>query len=248
MMDNHMIPTSVSGERFLKSWRPAGKNAIPRGGGGYVASPTLVEEQHHTIAGAMMWCGNITVSRPPQHFAYGEVQHFCKCIHGETAADASQMHPGHAPHAAGSTREGDLAFALGWGQADPTDPAVGYGVKRVLETTIPAGPAGPAGWASWTGWLGRSDGLAEPAGWAGWTRWMGRVGRSDDWIPKTAWSPPALGRAGRWIREGPPPRGILTKLSEHAGGWVDGGAAGYRVPWGHRGVGHPTQCESPGPC
>eukprot|EP00661_Eupelagonemidae_sp_cell13_P017436 gene17436-biopygen21878 len=28
------------------------------GGGGYVASQTLVKEQHHTIAGAMMWCGN----------------------------------------------------------------------------------------------------------------------------------------------------------------------------------------------
>eukprot|EP00661_Eupelagonemidae_sp_cell13_P014389 gene14389-biopygen6576 len=28
-------------------------------GGGYVASQTLVEEQHHTIAGAMMWCGKI---------------------------------------------------------------------------------------------------------------------------------------------------------------------------------------------
>eukprot|EP00661_Eupelagonemidae_sp_cell13_P013597 gene13597-biopygen508 len=71
MMDNHMIPTSVSGERFLNRLAkmrfcdilpmdfvtdsqgvPDDVRGLP-GGGGYVASHTLVEEQHHTIAGAM---------------------------------------------------------------------------------------------------------------------------------------------------------------------------------------------------
>eukprot|EP00661_Eupelagonemidae_sp_cell13_P024286 gene24286-biopygen7386 len=37
-------------------------SGVYRGEGGYVASQTLVEEQHHTIAGAMMWCGNRTQS------------------------------------------------------------------------------------------------------------------------------------------------------------------------------------------
>eukprot|EP00661_Eupelagonemidae_sp_cell13_P023724 gene23724-biopygen14891 len=32
------------------------------GGGGDVASHTLVEEQHHTTAGAMMWCGKCSAA------------------------------------------------------------------------------------------------------------------------------------------------------------------------------------------